>query len=651
MFDLELVFKDDAGIKHKSKKIKKGHLIHWNLDIYVRTHTSVTLTIRQISLEMIELLNWKVVVFFLTLKTLSVFTDSNHRVTVNFVCGRSKSLADITRVLDSPVHTALASKVNTLDVPKNIIRSLQLPQLAAPPHLIPKRPVLYTPINMLNDDVLLSVFDYYRLDDENGWNVRLGWCKLSHACQRWRHLVYSSAFHLGVHIQCTNGTPRVETLGHLPPFPLFVDYRCATASISGQDESGIYHALLLRDRVRRIVLHLPPLIFHKFLMLVDEPFPILEYLSLSSTIDEDTSLVLPETFLAPNLSHLTLFGVGLPRGLSLLSPTVSLTTLTLMNIRASGYILPGQLVARLRSLPQLEDLSIGFSIPMPRPSAERVLLGEQGTPATLPNLRHLTFQGVSAYLECLVAQIRSPLLERLNITLFNQIAFALPHLSHFTNITEGLKLPNAKVIFRHDGVSIIMDHHSAQHHHRRFLLRVMCKQLDWQIDCATQICSVLMPALSSVERLALDSHSETIPIEFQNGEIDSTMWHELLGSFIWVKELRICRALLEELSLALQVDGVGSGLLPDLQKLACGDGVRDAKNMFSLFLDARRVAGRPVLLLKLPPTLSPLVIPPTWTPGPLAAHPLGRIPAPRAGVRPPLGAGKLESSLESLTSY
>jgi hypothetical protein len=31
----------------------------------------------------------------------------------------------------------------------------------------------------------------------------------------------------------------------------------------------------------------------------------------------------------------------------------------------------------------------------------------------------------------------------------------------------------------------------------------MCKQLDWQIDCAAQICHELIPALSSVERFTL----------------------------------------------------------------------------------------------------------------------------------------------------
>ena len=70
----------------------------------------------------------------------------------------------------------------------------------------------------------------------------------------------------------------------------------------------------------------------------------------------------------------------------LLSSTVSIVTLTLGNIEASGYFSPRLLVARHRSLPQLEELFIGFSNPIPRPNAGRKLLDKQGTPVTPPNL-------------------------------------------------------------------------------------------------------------------------------------------------------------------------------------------------------------------------------------------------------------------------
>ncbi|KAH8991752.1 hypothetical protein EDB86DRAFT_2933853, partial [Lactarius hatsudake] len=44
--DLELVFKDDAGATRKSDKFKNGALVRWNLNIYLKTHTSAMLTIQ-----------------------------------------------------------------------------------------------------------------------------------------------------------------------------------------------------------------------------------------------------------------------------------------------------------------------------------------------------------------------------------------------------------------------------------------------------------------------------------------------------------------------------------------------------------------------------------------------------------------------------
>jgi hypothetical protein len=455
-------------------------------------------------------------------------------------------------------------------------------------------------MNTLDDEILLSIFNYYRLDGEDTWNIRLGWCKLSHVCRRWRHLVHSSISHLGMHILCTNGTPIVDTLEHLPPLPLLVDYRDTNAPLSGQDGLGIYRALALRGRVRHIVLHLPPSILYRFLMLMDGPFPTLEHLSLSSTVDEITSLILPKNFLAPNLRHLTLIGVGLPKGLSFLS-TVSLTTLALTNIRASGYVLPGKLVRSLRHLHQLKELSIGFFIPIPRPSVEEELLGEQEIPMTLPNLKQLTFQGVGAYLECLVAQIRAPRLRRLSITLFGQVAFPLPCLSDFVKRTERLKPRAAKVMFEANAVSLITDHRNYDRNTEykgSFILRVVCKQLDWQIDCMAQISSALRPVLLSAEMLILDFHGSTVPIEWQNGEIDGTTWHELLKSYIGSKVLDICSALSQELSCALQLGDVGQDpeLLPHLQELKYTIANWHPNGLFSSFVDLRLLVGRPITL-------------------------------------------------------
>ena len=482
---------------------------------------------------------------------------------------------------------------------------------------------------MLEDDILLGIFHFYRLADET-WNVGLGWCKLSHVCRRWRHLIHSSAFHLGMHILCTNGSPIVDTLDHLPPLPLFIDFldeRDKAPSnpwrprvVRNEDESGIYHALRLRDRVRRIQLCVSPSTLDKSLRVMDKPLPILEYLSLSG--DKITSLTLPKTFLVPNLRHLDLLGIRLPKRLRLLTSTLSLVTLKLTSIQASGYFRPRLLVARLESLTQLEDLSIGFSIPIPRPGTEWLLLGKQGVPVVLSNLKSLTFRGVSAYLERLISQIRAPVLRKLNITLFNQLAFTLTHLSQFVNNTEQINFPRTAIIEFIPGTYITLSQFKKSHPaywNQGLTLYVMCKPLDWQIDCAAQICGALMSALSGIESLTLIKSSSILSLAISsNSETNETdnmtygaVWHELLRSFVKVKELHIDPDLTVDLSRALEVDEIGldPGLLPDLRELVSDYGGRHADSMFGSFIRARHVLGRPVLLRLLTPP--PLFDPPS----------------------------------------
>ncbi|KAH9159522.1 hypothetical protein EDB89DRAFT_2179334 [Lactarius sanguifluus] len=106
--DLELVFKDNAGVKYKSNKVKNGAPILWEPDIHVRTHTSATLIIRralfkqrvaEISVKFepynlgdSRLSVWKVgslapsTVYFM----LRGFTDTDRCVTVTFVYGKPK---------------------------------------------------------------------------------------------------------------------------------------------------------------------------------------------------------------------------------------------------------------------------------------------------------------------------------------------------------------------------------------------------------------------------------------------------------------------------------------------------------------------------------------------------------------------------------
>ena len=355
---------------------------------------------------------------------------------------------------------------------------------------------------------------------------------------------------------------------------------------------------------------------------MDKPFSILEHLSLSFTGENPslTPLKICPLFLAPNLRYLYLQGIRLPKRLRLLSSTLSLVTLKLTNIRASEYIRPRLLAARLEPLSQLEELSIGFAIPIPRPSAERLLLGKQGTPVTLANLKSLSFRGVGAYLERLISRIRAPVLKVLYITLFNQLAFSLTHLSQFVNITEIIKFSRTATIEFLPGTYVTLSHRVMDWRSANWgqysVLRVMCKSSDWQIDCTAQICNALMSTLSGIESLSLmttpttPDHSSPTKSDLETEEIDdtdeSTTWHEILRSFISVKKLHIDHNLTVQLSRALEVDEIGldPGLLPGLQELVSYYSGEHADNLFGSFIHARQVAGRPVSL-RLPPPSPP----------------------------------------------
>ena len=454
-------------------------------------------------------------------------------------------------------------------------------------------------INTIDDDVLLDIFNWYRLFDEENWTLRFGWHKLSRVCRRWWHLIYVCKSHLEVHILCTNGTPVDMRQLYLPRIPLVIDHQDATATMSAKDELVISRAFQIRDRVRRIALIIPPASLHRLLLPMDDTFPILERLYLSSTANEaDAGLILPTTFMAPNLRHITLLGIGLPTGLHLLSSTSHLVTLTLANIQFSGYFLPKHLVARLRFLPRLEELSICFSITISRHNAEGELLGTLNTPVTLPALNRFTFQGTGAYLESLVAQLIAPHLDHLRITIFNPATYKLPHLFHFTNTTEGVKLPIAIVIFEYDAVSVVTNERRRQltGGPSRFCVRIKCREFDKQVICAAHICNSLMPALSGVKVLTLDIDGQRNPTKRRNNVVEVGTWHKLLRPFFEATELRICHALSLELSLALQSDNAGLDpiLLPNLQELIPQLEEEHANNAFGSFVNARQIAGHPV---------------------------------------------------------
>ena len=479
-----------------------------------------------------------------------------------------------------------------------------LTQYRPPPPPTSKRPgyeVLYrSPIDILNDDALLEIFNHLRLDDEQGWDLQFQWSKLSHVCRRWRSLVFGSSSYLKMRLPVLNRTSIGPMLTHFPPLPLIIDFKAEArirhTNMSATNKLWPLFALEHRDRIHHLALQASPHQWPQLFVHMNEPFQRIEHLSLTSTITVDTAeLTLPESFMAPNLRHLTLTGIGLSKGLPLLASTVALVTLKLCRIQ---HFSPEDLVTRLQRMPHLKELSIDFSTPFLRPNTGGELMQTPISVVSLPALKQLEFHGVAAYLDSLVARIDAPVLERLTITLFNQASFTLPHLSQFMSTAEELRQPISSVLFDREAVSIAIRHHEPPFEDV-FNLRVRRRLFNWQIDTAAQVCSALLPVLSIVEELTLDSYEYVSHFGLQGAVASAVpVWRDLILPFKHVRKLNISHVLLSKLSISLHDDETPGSflhrLLPKLQTVEIEPRSQHQNETLSQFLNARPL-GRAVV--------------------------------------------------------
>ena len=401
-----------------------------------------------------------------------------------------------------------------------------------------------------------------------------------------------------------NRASLVPMLTHFPPLPLIIDCEADTrtgrTTTSAVNEFWLPFALEHRDRIHHITLQASPQRWRQLFVPMNEPFQRVEHLSLASTAKVDTvKLTVPESFMAPNLRHLILTGIGLPKGLPLLASTVALVTLKLCRIQHSSYFSPEDLVTCLQRMPHLKELSIDFSTPFLRPNTGGELMQTPISVVSLPALKQLEFHGVAAYLDSLVARIDAPVLERLTITLFNQASFTLPHLSQFMSTAEELRQPISSVLFDREAVSIAIRHHEPPFEDV-FNLRVRRRLFNWQIDTAAQVCSALLPVLSIVEELTLDSHEYVSPFGLQGAVASAVpVWRDLILPFKHVRKLNISHVLLSKLSISLHDNDETPGsflhrLLPKLQTVEIEPRSQHQNETLSQFLNARPL-GRAVV--------------------------------------------------------
>ena len=455
-------------------------------------------------------------------------------------------------------------------------------------------------IHILDDDSLLHMIYLCRpflLDEDVIANWRYNgywWYALAHVCQRWRNIILRAATYLGLSLVCTYGTPVADMLAHSPPFPIVIGYFRNDRELTREDEEGIILALKQRDRVRRVRLGNAATIMQELLVTMDEEYPILEFLYIACTIeDNSTILKFPETFQAPHLRYLGLHGFALPIGSQLLTTAVGLVTLHLVTVDPSTYFRPNTLLQWISHMPHLETLIIRFEFSIPNREVERQLTKAPIiAPITLPNLHHFHFRGVSSYLEALVHPIITPRLEDLRIEFFNQLTFSVPCLLQFIDAAENLTFGNVVLTFSDKLVGVGF---SPRGEAKVYSLgiSVLCCHRDWQVSSMAQISDSLSQIFPTVERLVFQ-HNVHSPSSEEHDDVDRTEWRKLLRPFSNVKTLLIQERLAEDLSRCLELeDGeLPLELLPELQDIK----ISGTGNAFTSFIDARRNAGRPVTL-------------------------------------------------------
>jgi F-box-like len=449
---------------------------------------------------------------------------------------------------------------------------------------------------MLPNDVLLDIFD---LSLDVTWRTK--WHRLVHVCQKWRKIVFSAPRRLNLELICQDEKPVRNTLYVWPPLPIKMFYFGVQKSSSylnnkfGDDVDNIIAALEHKDRICEMTLfNARSSEMEEMLAAMQEPFPALVNLKLrpKSSFGEAQDVRVADSFLggsAPRLQLLSLDRIRLPfLGLQvLLSSASGLNRLLLKNVPNSVYFSPDEIVTCLSGLTRLKELEITFQSPRSRPVRE----SRHPPPPTrilLSDLTKLTFQGVSEYLEDLVAQIDAPPLQTLSITFFHQLFIHTPQLSRFIGRAPRLKgHDEARVVFTHLSarVTLRLPSWSEDSREQEIRVRISCKHPDLQLLSLVQVCTSSFPQtfiptvkhLYVLENRAYEPAWETDLWDWETN-VQNAQWLQLLQPFVAVRDFYISKKFVPLIAPALD-ELVGERITEALPALDC------------LFLDGLRVSG------------------------------------------------------------
>ena len=456
---------------------------------------------------------------------------------------------------------------------------------------------------MLSEDILLEIFDFYRLDAMDRAHGRpWKWLRLAHVCRRWRLVLSMSPRRLDLQIYCKNGASIKRTLTSWETLPLIVRYHGSQMSLP----SNIAIALRHPDRVRKIDLDLTSTTVGSVVNAIKKQFQALEYIRI--TINDGT---LPShwhnVFLggsAPRLQVIALDGLSFPfpEIKQVISSANNLVELHLSRIPKTGYFSADSLVTALSTSTQLRELEVSFHYPasLPTKSTMSPPLGPfQRT--TFPSLCFLKFHGASEYLEEFASRVdlSQASLNNISIWLFNQIFFEIPQICRsipFLNASKSPTEVEIKIFTGHVTIDLRQKEECGIES-RNCYLNTLCERLDWKLSFVTQVSSYLSPLLESVGTLKVSQYGEMPSRE----DVDPTQWLELVQLFTHATKLWILGEFTLDIMQALATEEMAAGVLPELTRLELGDNNQDVENpaieAAKQFVAARKLSGHTVALI------------------------------------------------------
>jgi hypothetical protein len=288
----------------------------------------------------------------------------------------------------------------------------------------------------------------------------------------------------------------MELTGIWPPLPIIIKNTIEWPMAKDYDfDAAVTH----RNHVCQIDLHLTSSQLQRLASVMQEQFPALIHLSLSTAIGILIP-ALPDGFLggfAPHLQSLELYRIPFPAIPKLLLSATDLVYLTLWDIPRSGYISPEVVVTSLAVLANLKSLTIEYKYSDPRPDRRP----PQPTRTILPALSRFEFGGPSEFLEDLVARVDAPLLDSIQIAFFHPLVPDIPQLALFMRrFPKFQALNKLHVDFDYYGVrvgslppTLAFDEGPG--------LRILCDEFNGRLSSLVGVLTSSFPSIYMVEHL------------------------------------------------------------------------------------------------------------------------------------------------------